>query len=135
MTFKTAEEQILRAFSQARDMFIFTNRRYVEVDTKGFTGQRVKYESIPYRHINAYEFETAGHMDRDAEIYCYTTIADVKNTGFPVPPRRVGILRTKQSILVKSTDIYEIGYLMNDHTLFGDRPQEGEVKPEIEITF
>jgi hypothetical protein len=36
------EEQVLRAFRQARDMFIYTNRRLLEVDTKGMSGQRVK---------------------------------------------------------------------------------------------
>lgn len=71
------EEAVLRALSQARDMFIFSNRRIILVDTKEISGQRVKYKSIPYSHIHGFEFETAGHLDRDAEIYTYTTIADV----------------------------------------------------------
>jgi hypothetical protein len=36
------EENVLKAFSQARDMYVFTNRRILLVDTKGLTGQRVK---------------------------------------------------------------------------------------------
>jgi Bacterial PH domain len=44
------EERVLRAFAQARDQFVFTNRRFIIVDTKGASGQRVKYKSIPYRY-------------------------------------------------------------------------------------
>lgn len=95
------------------------------------TGQRVKYKSIPYKHIHGFEFETAGHMDRDAEIYCWTTIAKVFSNGIP---RSVGILRTKQSILVNKTDIYEIGKFMLDQTIFTEKPKE-EVEPEIELFF
>ena len=41
------EEKVLKAFSQARDMYIYTNRRFIIVDTKGVSGQRVKYKTIP----------------------------------------------------------------------------------------
>jgi hypothetical protein len=125
------EETVLRAFSQARDMFLYTNRRFLIVDTKGLSGQRVKYKSIPYKYVHALEFETAGHLDRDAEVYCHTDISDVISYGIP---RQVGLLRTKQSILVKHTDIYEVGKLLLAHTLFDDIPTEN-VEPEIEITF
>ena len=124
------EEKILRAFKQARDMFLYTNRRFLIVDTKGLSGQRVKYKSIPWKHIDGFEFETNGHLDRDAEIYAYTTISDVQSWL----PRVVGLLQTKQSILVKNTDIYEIGQLFVDRTIFGEKPKE-EVEPDIEIIF
>lgn len=125
------EETVLRAFRQARDMFIYTNRRFLIIDTKGLSGQRVKYKSIPYKYVEAIEFETAGHMDRDAEVYCHTDISDIFSNGIP---RSVGQLRTKQSILVKHTDIYEIGKLLLEHTVFDDLPT-GDLEPEIEITF
>jgi hypothetical protein len=123
------EEKILRAFRQARDMFLYTNRRLLIVDTKGLSGQRVKYKSIPWKHIDAFEFETCGHLDFDAEIYAYTTISAISSNDYP---RSVDLLRTKQSILVKHTDIYEIGQLFVDRTIFGERPKE-EVEPEIEV--
>lgn len=123
------EEKVLKAFSQARDMYIYTNRRILHVDTKGLSGQRVKYKSIPYKHIHGFEFETAGHMDRDAEIYCYTTIADIISSGIP---RQVGLLSTKQSILVKHTDIYEMGKLMMEYCVFAEQTKD-DAEPEIEV--
>jgi Bacterial PH domain len=125
------EEKILRAFVQARDMFIYTNRRLVIVDTKGLSGQRVKYKSIPYKHIDGFVFETAGHLDRDAEIYTYSDISEIISDMIP---RCVGMMITKQSILVKHTDIYEVGKLILDHTIFGDIPKK-EMEPEIELIY
>jgi hypothetical protein len=124
------EEKVVRAFRQARDLFVYTNRRFLIIDTKCITGQRVKYKSIPYKFIHGIEFETAGHLDRDAEIFCHTSITKIISSGIP---RAVGLLHTKQSILVKHTDIYEIGKLMSDYTIFDDQLPALVVEPEIEI--
>lgn len=127
------EEKVLRAFRQARDMFIYTNRRFLTIDTKGLTGQRVEYKTIPYKYIHGFEFETAGHLDRDAEVYCYTTISNIVNDNIP---RDVGLLTTKQSILVKHTDIYEVGKLLADHLVFDETlTEQDDLEPEIEVTF
>jgi hypothetical protein len=126
------EEKVLRAFQQARDMFVYTNRRFIIIDTKGLSGQRVEYKTIPYRYMKAFEFETNGHLDRDAEIYAYTNISEIHNHGLP---RSVGLLKTKQSILVKHTDIYEMGKLMVDHILFGEKPRSDMDEPDIEVIF
>lgn len=120
------EETVLRAFQSGRDMTVYTDRRMIIIDTKGVAGKRVEYKSIPLKYIRGYEFETAGHLDRDAEIYCYTDIAHVQMERFP---RLVPCLRTKQSILVKNTDIYEIGKLFTDNLLFNDAEYAEE--PEI----
>jgi hypothetical protein len=126
------EEQVIRAFQQARDLFVYTNRRFIIVDTKGLSGQRVKYKSVPYRYVKAIEFETAGHLDRDAEIYLHTTISSIQFTGIP---RQVGLLTTKQSILVSKTDIYEVGKLAVDQALFSEQPRKDTDEPEIEISL
>jgi hypothetical protein len=125
------EETVLRAFQQGRDMFIYTNRRYLIIDTKGLSGQRVKYKTIPYKYLNAFEFETAGHLDRDAEVYLYTTISCIYNNGIP---RSVGLLRTKQSILVKHTDIYEMSKHLMEYTVIGEQAPD-VLEPEIEVIF
>jgi hypothetical protein len=120
------EEKVHRAFQSGRDIDVYTSRRMIIIDTKGLSGKRVKYKSIPYHQIQGYEFETAGTMDRDAEIYLYTVISDVKQERFP---RRVDGLRTKQSLLVKNIDIYEIGAFFNDVVLFGKEKYAAE--PEV----
>jgi hypothetical protein len=124
------EENVLRAFQSGRDIDVYTDRRMIIIDTKGITGKRVKYKSIPLKYIHGFEFETAGHMDRDAEIYCYTDIADIQSEQYP---RIVPCLRTKQSLLVKHTDIYEIGKLFTDLLIFNDEKQQPMEEPEIDL--
>jgi Bacterial PH domain len=91
----------------------------------------VKYKTIPYKYMSAFEFETAGHLDRDAEVYCYTTTSEIWSFG---PPRSVGLLRTKKSVLVKSCDIYKIGKHLMEHVLIGEQSPD-VLEPEIELIF
>ena len=106
------EEKVLRAFQSGRDVDAYTNRRMITIDTKGLSGKRVKYKSIPFHQVFGYEFETNGPLDRDAEIYLHTEITKVYTHG---PPRSVTGLTTKQSLLVKDIDIYEIGAFFNEN--------------------
>lgn len=64
----TDGEQIERAFQLVRDMFIFTNKRFILIDKQGMSGKKVEYHSIPYRAITHFAVETAGSFDRDAEL-------------------------------------------------------------------
>lgn len=89
------EERVVRAFKQARDMYVYTTLRILLVDVQGLRGRKVEYKSIPWKWCAGFEFETAGNFDRDAELYVFAYI----------PKERV----TKQSILVKNSDIYEVG--------------------------
>lgn len=52
-------EKVKLAFKSGRDMFIFTTRRFMFVDTKGFTGTSIGYQSILYDCICMYSLETA----------------------------------------------------------------------------
>jgi hypothetical protein len=61
-------EQIERAFVLVRDMFIFTNKRFIMIDKQGMSGKKVEYHSIPYRSITHFAVETAGGFDRDSEL-------------------------------------------------------------------
>jgi len=126
------EEKVVKAFQQNRDMFLWTTRRWISIDAKGLHGQKVKYKSVPYKYMKALEFETCGNLDNDAEIYGHTTVSAIHSISIP---RSVGLLSTKQSILVKSTDIYEMGKLLLDHTIFGEKPRTEEEEPEIEVIF
>jgi len=122
------EEKVLRAFQSGRDIDVYTNRRMIIIDTKGLSGKRVNFKSIPFKYITGYEFETTGHLDRDAEMYCYTNIANVRQERHP---RVVPCLYTKQSLLTKKIDIYEIGKIFTDYVLFGENNEKYAKEPEI----
>jgi hypothetical protein len=58
------EENVHLAFKTGRDTTIITNKRFFVVDVKGWTGKRIKFESLPWSSIAAFAIETAGHWDR-----------------------------------------------------------------------
>jgi hypothetical protein len=122
------EERVLKAFQSGRDIDVYTNRRMIVIDTKGLSGKRVKYKSLPWKYLEGFEFETAGHLDRDAEMYLYFEMADIQWTG---PPRSVPYLRTKQSLLVKDINIYEIGKIFVDTVLFSTDKGKYQEEPEF----
>ncbi|CAJ1964335.1 unnamed protein product [Cylindrotheca closterium] len=123
------EEKVLKAFQSGRDIDVYTNRRMIVVDTKGLTGKSVKYKSLPWKYVEGFEFETAGPLiDRDAEMYLYYQLSDVQFIG---PPRSVTYLRTKQSLLVKNINIYEIGAIFVGLVLFNPDNEKYEDDPEF----
>lgn len=93
-------ENCEKAYRSGRDMYVYTNLRLLKVDVQGLTGKKVEYLSIPLKWIKAFEVETAGHMDRDAEVYLLANITDKK--------------RVEQDILIKCGDVMEMHkYLTN----------------------
>jgi len=123
------KESVLRAFKQGRDMFVYTTRRILIIDTKGVSGKSVRYKTVPYKWIQGYEFETHGNFDGDAEIYSF---ANVTKVGSENMPRQADVTVTKQSILVKNFDIYEMGKLFTDQILFGEK-YENKCEAETDI--
>lgn len=61
-------EEIIECFSSMRDKVIFTSKRIISINTKGLTGMRKAYTSIPYKMIEVYSVTTAGLLDIDAEL-------------------------------------------------------------------
>ena len=61
-------ETIQHAYKLFRDLIVFTNYRLFLVDKQGMTGKKRQYTSIPYKSIDYFSKETAGHFDLDAEI-------------------------------------------------------------------
>jgi hypothetical protein len=61
-------EKVQQAFTLVRDLFIFTDRRFIMVDKQGMTGMKTEYHSIPYRAITHFSVETAGPTDLDSEL-------------------------------------------------------------------
>lgn len=100
-----ADEKVECAFRKARDMYVYTSHRALIVDVQGMMGKKVEYKSIPWRWVHGFEIETAGHMDRDAEVYLRNDIAR--------------LLRVEISILVESQDIYKMHQYMSRKLEFG----------------
>jgi hypothetical protein len=61
-------ERIEHAYKLVRDLLVFTNLRFFLVDKQGLTGKKRQYTAIPYRSVDSFTKETAGHFDLDAEI-------------------------------------------------------------------
>ena len=61
-------EQLQRAFAMVRDLVVFTDRRLILVNKQGMTAKKVEYRSIPYRAINMFSLETAGHFELETDL-------------------------------------------------------------------
>jgi len=61
-------ERVVEAYQVLRDYFVFTQRRLILVDRQGLTGKKTEYHTIPYRSIEHFSVESAGHFDLDAEL-------------------------------------------------------------------
>lgn len=71
-------ERIEKAYQLIRDMFLFTDKRLIFVHKQGLTGNKVEYQSIPYRSVTRFSVETAGTFELDAELKLWLT-------GHPTP--------------------------------------------------
>ena len=61
-------EVVHGAFRFYRDIILFTDRRYLEIDFKGPSGESREFLSIPWGRISAFSVETPGIVDVDSEI-------------------------------------------------------------------
>lgn len=74
-------EQIELGFQLFRDIFMFTNKRLILVDVQGFTGSKIEYKSLPYKHISRFSLETAGTFDLDAELKIWISSENLPNVS------------------------------------------------------
>jgi len=100
------DERVVQAFKEGRGMYVYTSHRLLVVDVQGLRGKKVEYKCIPLHQWCAYEIETAGHLDTAAEAYIHCDIPF--------------ICTTKQSILVKTYNIYEINSFLTKKVLFSE---------------
>ncbi|KFI63717.1 PH domain-containing protein [Bifidobacterium cuniculi] len=61
-------ETVQAAFRSVRDWVIFTDRRIVTVNIQGMTGKKRDFTSLPYKRIQVFSVETAGHFDLESEL-------------------------------------------------------------------
>lgn len=62
------DEHVLAAFRTIRDTVLLTNLRFIFVDVQGLTGSKKDFQSIPWRSVTRFSFETAGTFDFDADM-------------------------------------------------------------------
>merc|ERR1719491_204623 len=67
-----ADERVALAYKAGRDTLIFTTKRIISIDTKGFTGKKVAYISVPFHSVRGFEIQSAGSWDLDAEVNIQT---------------------------------------------------------------
>lgn len=69
------DESVELAFKCGRDSFLLTSKRLLLIDVKGLTGKRIKYTTVLWSSLRAFEVQTAGKFDRDSELLLFTDIA------------------------------------------------------------
>jgi len=69
-----SDEKAEIAFQCGRDLLVVTTKRFLKVDTQGFTGKKVEYLSIPLKHCSSFGVESAGKWDFDGEMTIRTDI-------------------------------------------------------------
>jgi Bacterial PH domain len=65
-----------------RDKSYFTTHRILLKDGKGVGGKRKNYETIWYKHIQAFAIETAGAFDGDVELHVYSSAGSSAKIDF-----------------------------------------------------
>ena len=63
------DETVGIAYANGRDLFMVTTKRIFMMDTKGFTGKKVQYLTIPFSSVRSFGVETASTFDRDCEFF------------------------------------------------------------------
>lgn len=61
-------ERLKQGYRVGRNLFLFTNKRLILVDTESMSGRKVAYRSVPYRTIRHFSIEAAGAWDAEAEL-------------------------------------------------------------------
>ena len=62
------------AFQGRRDLVLFTTKRILFVDKKGWSGKKMAFTSFPYSSVKVFQVTTAGSMDKDFELGFYTEV-------------------------------------------------------------
>lgn len=66
-------EHVEFAFKGRRDVTLLTTKRFIDIDPKGLSGQKIEYTSIPWTSVLGFGAKTQGKfMDSDSEIFIYT---------------------------------------------------------------
>jgi hypothetical protein len=66
-------ERVELAFKGRRDITLFTTKRLIDIDPKGWKGEKIEYTSVPWKSVFGFGVKSAGkHFDKDAEVRLWT---------------------------------------------------------------
>lgn len=72
------DEQPIAAYKTFRDSAIFTTKRLIVRDAQGITGKKVEIYSLPWKSVDMWSSENAGHIDINAEMEFWTRAGHIK---------------------------------------------------------
>lgn len=75
------DEHVQLAFKVGRDMTLLTTKRILQIDVKGWSGQKIEYKSTLYTKDLAFKVESAGSWDLDAEMKVWTQMPGMPAIG------------------------------------------------------
>ena len=94
-------ERAEASFKTVRDVATFTNLRLIVRDSQGLTGKKVEQYSLPWKAVDMWSSENAGHLNLDSEIELWT---------------RAGLISIE---LKRGADVRRIDNLIAAHILGG----------------
>ena len=71
-------EQPIAAYKTFRDSAIFTTKRLIVRDAQGITGKKVEIYSPPWKSVDMWSSESAGHIDINSEMEFWTRAGHIK---------------------------------------------------------
>ena len=71
-------EKVVASYKTVRDIAAITNKRIVIIDSQGITGKKKEIYSLPFRSIDMWSTENAGHIDVNAELELWTKAGHFK---------------------------------------------------------
>mmetsp|Transcript_44405 Transcript_44405/g.96504 ORF Transcript_44405/g.96504 Transcript_44405/m.96504 type:complete len:773 (+) Transcript_44405:115-2433(+) len=92
-------ETVEMAFKGRRDLMLFTTKRMIVIDIKGWSGKKVNYNSIPWKAVQCFGVRSAGAwLDKDSEMFVWTSVDDIyyppkdDDSGTPPPEPRMSYI-------------------------------------------
>merc|ERR1712110_549158 len=115
-------------------MTLFTTKRLLSVDVKGFSGKKVKYLSVPWTSVQAFAVRSAGSMlDTDSEMMIWTDIMFEPGQGDDPP--QPGMSYLEQDFQKDKVDLMAIHRYLSARCLHssagGYLPAEVAVSHEV----
>lgn len=86
-----SNEKVEMAFKGRRDLMLFTTKRLIFVDLKGWSGHKVEYTSLPWSSVQLFGVRSAGSIDKDSEVMFWPDFDDCffppkQDEDSPPPP-------------------------------------------------